>query len=122
MPRPRGPRKISCSPGSTYFKPAGVPLRELEESVLEMEEVEALRLADLEGQYQEEAARSMGVSRSTFSRILDSGRRKVADAVLGGKAIRISKGVPEEGQTEVPCRVLGVCPMCDRPVDTEKTG
>lgn len=122
MPRPRGPRKISCSLNSTYFKPAGVPLRELEESVLEMEEVEALRLADLEGQYQEEAARSMGVSRTTFSRILDSGRRKVADAVLGGKAIRIAKGLPGDETAELPCKTLGVCPMCNQPVDIEEAG
>jgi predicted DNA-binding protein (UPF0251 family) len=105
-----------------YFKPAGVPLRELEESVLEMEEVEALRLADLEGQYQEEAARSMGVSRTTFSRILDSGRRKVADAVLRGKAIRISNGLPEQDAPGLPCKVLGRCPMCDQPLETTETG
>lgn len=85
-----------------------------------MEEVEALRLADLEGQYQEEAARSMGVSRSTFSRILVSGRRKVADALLSGKAIRISKGLPRDERAESTCKTLKVCPVCDQPADLEE--
>ena len=74
------------------MKPAGIPARELEELILGFDEAEALRLADLQGLYQEAAARSMGVSRQTFGRIVESARRKLADALLNGKAIRIEGG------------------------------
>ena len=82
------------------MKPAGVPVRELEEVILGFDEAEALRLADLEGLYQEAAARSMGVSRQTFGRIIETARRKTADAILNGKALRIDGGaitIEEEG-------------------------
>ena len=74
------------------MKPAGIPSRDLEEVLLGFDEAEALRLADLEGLYQEAAARRMGVSRPTFSRIVESARRKTADAILNGKALRIEGG------------------------------
>jgi predicted DNA-binding protein (UPF0251 family)/predicted Fe-Mo cluster-binding NifX family protein len=74
------------------MKPAGLPLRDLEEIVLGFDEAEALRLADLEGLYQEAAARSMGISRQTFGRIVEGAHRKVADALLNGKAIKIEGG------------------------------
>jgi len=64
----------------------------IEEVVLGFDEAEALRLADLEGLYQEAAARSMGVSRQTFGRIVELARKKVADAILNGKALRIDGG------------------------------
>jgi predicted DNA-binding protein (UPF0251 family) len=75
-----------------YFKPQGVPLRELEEQVLGLDEVEALRLADLGGLSQEEAGLRMGVSRATIGRILERARAKVADALTAGKALRIEGG------------------------------
>jgi predicted DNA-binding protein (UPF0251 family) len=75
-----------------YFKPAGVPLHFLEEVQLFMEEAEALRLKDIEGLEQADSAASMGVSRPTFQRILASAHRKVADALLNGKAIKIQGG------------------------------
>jgi predicted DNA-binding protein (UPF0251 family)/predicted Fe-Mo cluster-binding NifX family protein len=74
------------------MKPAGIPACELEEVILGLDEAEALRLADLQGLYQEAAARSMGVSRQTFGRIVESARRKVADAILNGKALRLDGG------------------------------
>lgn len=74
------------------MKPAGIPARELEEVRLALDEAEALRLADLEGLYQEAAARCMGVSRQTFGRIVETARRKVADAILNGKALRVDGG------------------------------
>jgi predicted DNA-binding protein (UPF0251 family)/predicted Fe-Mo cluster-binding NifX family protein len=74
------------------MKPAGIPARDLAELRLGLDEAEAIRLADLEGLYQEAAARSMGVSRQTFGRIVESARRKVADAILNGKALRIEGG------------------------------
>ena len=92
MPRPISPRRVRCIPGVCQFKPAGVPLRELEEEILTLDEVEALRLADAEGKYQEEVAEKMGVSRQTVGRILASARQKVARALVNGKAIRLEGG------------------------------
>ena len=92
MPRPYCPRTIGFVPGVTYFKPAGVPLRDLEEVVLALDEVEALRLADLQGLYQEQAAEQMKISRPTFARVIESARKKVADALIHGKALRLEGG------------------------------
>lgn len=74
------------------FKPRGVPLPGLGKVALTLDGLEALRLADLEGLYHEEAADRMGVSRPTFARILAAARREVADALVNGKAIRIGGG------------------------------
>ena len=92
MPRPCRMRRVGVFPNATYFKPAGVPLRMLEEIILALDEVEAMRLADFEGLYQEEAGERMGVSRATFARVIESARRKVADALIHGKALRIEGG------------------------------
>lgn len=92
MPRPRCQRWIGFLPGATYFKPAGVPLRVLDEVIVTLDEIEALRLADLEGCYQEAAAERMKISRPTFARTVESARRKVADALVNGKALRIEGG------------------------------
>ena len=89
MARPVKCRRISCAPASSYFKPAGIPLRDLDEVVLGMDELEAMRLTDLEGRYQQDAAEQMGVSRQTIGNILNSAHAKVADALLNGKALRI---------------------------------
>jgi len=75
------------------FKPAGIPASSLEEVVLALDELEALRLADLEGQYQEEAAQKMNISRQTFGRIIETARHKVAEALIHGKVLRIEGGV-----------------------------
>jgi predicted DNA-binding protein (UPF0251 family) len=92
MPRPHCCRRIGCKPDRVYFKPVGVPLTSLEEVVLGLDEFEALRLADLEGMYQEEAAGKMNVSRPTFARIVESARRKVAEVLVKGKALKIEGG------------------------------
>ncbi len=92
MARPRCPRRVASPPRFAYFKPAGVPLRTLEETALSVDELEALRLADLEGLYQDEAARRMGISRATFARIVETSRRKVAEALVNGRALRIGGG------------------------------
>ena len=89
MARPVKQRRIACVPAASYFKPAGVPLRDLEEIVLGLDEVEAMRLTDLEKLYQLEAAEQMGVSRQTIGNILKSAHEKVADALLNGKELRI---------------------------------
>jgi len=92
MSRPISERRLGSAIPPRVLKPAGIPARELEEVILGFDEAEALRLADLEGLYQEAAARSMGVSRQTFGRIVESARRKAADAILNGKALRIDGG------------------------------
>ncbi len=89
MPRPKRCRRIGLSPNCAYFKPAGVPLRTLEEVVLAMDELEAMRLLDVKCLYQQQAAEQMGVSRRTFGRIIDSARAKVTSALIEGKALRI---------------------------------
>ncbi|SLM14081.1 conserved hypothetical protein [uncultured spirochete] len=92
MPRPMKYRIINGRPITNIFKPAGIPQRELEEVILTLDELEALRLADLERKYQEDAAKLMGVSRQTFGNIIASARKKVADVLVNGKALRIEGG------------------------------
>ena len=98
MPRPICPRLISHRPPATYFKPAGIPLRDLDEVELAADEVEALRLADHEGLYREEAAGRMQVSRQTFDRIVRRARSKGAEALVRGHALRILH--PEDRERE----------------------
>ncbi len=92
MPRPRCLRRIACSPSSSVFKPAGVPAAVLQQTVMTLDELEALRLADLLGLYHEAAARQMKVSRQTFGRIIESAHRKVADALIHGKVLKLKGG------------------------------
>jgi predicted DNA-binding protein (UPF0251 family) len=91
MPRPEKLRKISFDPNVIYFKPRAVPLSELEEISLDMDELEALRLCDFEETNQTKAAEEMNISQSTLQRILSSGRKKVSEALVKGKAIKITK-------------------------------
>ena len=91
MTRPRGKRCISHIPCVCYFKPEGVPKRGCEEIIVLPEELEALRLADATGLDQIEAAKKMKISQPTFARIIGSARKKVAEALVSGKAIRIAK-------------------------------
>lgn len=92
MTRPKKCRRISFLPGVSYFKPAGIPLRCLEEVRLTLEEAEAIRLKDIEDLDQVVCAERMNISRPTFQRVLDSARKKIAEALLNGKAIRIEGG------------------------------
>jgi predicted DNA-binding protein (UPF0251 family) len=123
-------RKVSSIPLVNYFKPAGIRMSELEEVKLLVEEAEAIRLKDLEGLEQEECAQKMNISRSTFSRVLDSARQKIAEALINGKAICIEGGNFEmakrrfrcvEGhEWEVPFETLisappEFCPRCNTP-------
>ncbi len=101
MVRPKNYRFISPIHGEVYFKPKGIPLRNLDEMVLTLDEFESLRLADLQGLYHEEAAKIMGISRATFGRILQTARVKVADALVNGKALRVEGGVVQIGDTRV---------------------
>jgi predicted DNA-binding protein (UPF0251 family) len=83
---------VASEPKALYFKPTGIPLRDLEELSLTLDEFEALRLADLDGFYQESAAAQMGISRPTFSRLIAEARRKVAEFLVRGTALRIEGG------------------------------
>jgi len=91
MPRPRLCRRIRFNPNVTYFKPQGVPMRFLEIIELTTEEVEALRLRNIKDLEQEEAAKKMNTSQSTFQRILSSAYKKITEALIEGKAIKIIK-------------------------------
>lgn len=127
MPRPPKCRRVAFLPEATYFKPAGIPLRVLDEVRLSVEEAEAIRLKDLEGLEQEQSAEKMNISRPTFQRVLASARQKIADALLNSKAIRIEGGnfeiTPRRfrclngHEWDVPFEVLvsvppQVCPTC----------
>jgi predicted DNA-binding protein (UPF0251 family) len=92
MARPKNCRRVGFLPDAKYFKPRGIPLSVLEEVVLTVDECEAIRLADFEGLYQEQAAGKMAVSRQTFGRIIDSAHKKVAEALVKGKALKIEGG------------------------------
>jgi predicted DNA-binding protein (UPF0251 family) len=89
MGRPIKCRKICCQHTVDYFEPQCVSLKVLEEIVLGLDEIEAIRLADLDGLYQADAASLMGVSRQTFGSIITQARKKIAAALIGGKALRI---------------------------------
>lgn len=91
MPRPRLCRNIEFNPNITYFKPQGVPMRELEIVELTAEEIEAYRLRHINDMEQQEAADKMHTSQSTYQRILYSAYKKIADALINGKAIKIIK-------------------------------
>ena len=123
-------RRVNFLPQVTYFKPAGVPLADLQEVRLSIEEAEAIRLKDIEGLEQDECAQRMRVSRPTFARILLLARQKMADALLNGKAIRIEGGNYEMAvrhfrcgkghEWEVPFEVMinkppELCPTCNTP-------
>ena len=103
MPRPTKYRRVAFIPGVTYFKPAGVPLRILGEICLSMDEAEAIPLKDLEGLEQEQCAGRMNISRPTFQRVLASARRKLADAILSAKAIKIEGGNFEMASRRFRC-------------------
>jgi predicted DNA-binding protein (UPF0251 family) len=131
MPRPTKWRRVASIPRVTYFKPAGIPLGVLEDVGLTVEELEAIRLKDLEGLQQEECAQRMRISRPTFHRILGSARQKIADAFINGKAIRIEGGnfaLPSQPfrcrrdghEWRVPFETVAsgtplACPRCDSP-------
>lgn len=109
MARPRCCRRIANMPHCVLFKPAGIPASCLEDIVLSLDELEALRLADLAGLYHEQAAERMMVSRPTFGRTLESARRKVTQVLIEGKALRI-----EGGEVEMSRVRTFTCRECQR--------
>lgn len=136
MPRPRKRRRLTYQPQPAIYKPVGVPLEGLEQVILLHEELEALRLADLEGQHQEDAARDMGVSRSTFQRIIIEARRKVAQALVRGAALQVEGGTFRVAAVSWRCASCGhdwdivhgssqgdplTCPACGAPEVQERS-
>ncbi len=89
MPRPRLRRRIRFLPSARFFKPQGIPMRYLEQVELSHEELEALRLKHVKNMDQTQAAKEMNTSQSTFQRILSSAQKKVAEALVKGKSIKI---------------------------------
>jgi predicted DNA-binding protein (UPF0251 family) len=130
MPRPKCCRHVAAMPGKTCFRPKGMAASSLEEVLLTLDEYEAIRLADLEGLYQEQAASRMNISRQTFGRIIESAHRKVADVLVNGKALKIEGGdVSMEEAKQVRChrcrrtfslcceaRDTAICPYCSKQV------
>jgi predicted DNA-binding protein (UPF0251 family) len=109
MPRPQKCRQVSNLPNVIFFKPAGIPMTKLEEVPLTVDEYEAIRWVDLENLRHDEAALRMGISRPTFTRMLTRAHRRVAAALVQGKALRINGGNyqlnavwPEDGKHERP--------------------
>lgn len=92
MPRPRRKRWVDFKPSITYFKPAGIRIVDLEEINLNIDEIEAIRLKDIEKLGQEKCAKKMNISQPTFHRLLLSAREKIAEALVKGKAIKIEGG------------------------------
>lgn len=93
MSRPCKCRHVCGQPQADYFKPRGIPVSDLDEVALTVDEFEAVRLADLEGLYQEEAAKKMNVSRQTFGNIIVAAHKKIADVLVNAKALKIEGGV-----------------------------
>ncbi|MFA5026024.1 MAG: DUF134 domain-containing protein [Candidatus Shapirobacteria bacterium] len=91
MSRPKQKRCIRFNPEVLYFKPRGVPLSTLEEIELFPDELEALKLHDVDRLDQIESAKKMKISQPTFGRILDKTYKKIAIAIIKGKAIKIIK-------------------------------
>lgn len=116
MPRPRKCRWIERIPGITFFKPQGIPLKVLEQTVITVDELEAVRLADYLGLSHEETARQMQVSRPTVTRMLARARRNIAEALVNGKAIRIEGGDYRLAGDEPGC------PCCGRGLQEQEAG
>ncbi|MGI6702820.1 MAG: DUF134 domain-containing protein [Clostridia bacterium] len=124
MARPIKCRKVEFFPENTYFIPLGKKKCDVEEITLKLEELEAMRLKDIEGLNQEECAERMHVSRQTFQNVIDSARKKVAIALTQGNAIHISGGHYTSGLCKFKCVNCGkvysmnyeqdryTCPSC----------
>lgn len=91
MPRPKLPRCNCFNPGVYYYKPQGIPLCNLDEILILPDEISAVKLYDFDELDQTQAAQEMQVSQPTFARILKSARKKIAQAIIEGKAIRIEE-------------------------------
>jgi len=107
VPKPKKNRFVQQPPAVTYYKPQGIPLFQLEQVVLDVDEFEAIRLVDYEGLHLEDAARKLNVSRATCARIIDSAHHKIGTALTHGHAIRIEGGSFVLGKNGYHCRDCG---------------
>ncbi|MBW6442368.1 DUF134 domain-containing protein [Patescibacteria group bacterium] len=105
MVRPRLKRRIFFKPEITYFKPRGVPLSDLKEIKINFEELEAIRLIDVESINQIECGKKMNISQSTLSRLLKEGRKKIAEAIIRGNALKIEGGTFDMAVPEISKRI-----------------
>jgi len=129
MPRPRRFRHIKANPKCMFFKPQGIPLKNLEQTYLSMDEIEAIRLKNIEDLDMIEGAKKMKISKSTFQRILTEANRKIADGILNGKAIKIINqntmpnfdGTGPKSEGPMTGRKLGPCSK-ERPKDQKEYG
>ena len=118
MARPNNPRRVGFLPRAIRFKPVGVKAADLEEVVLGNDEMEAIRLKDLLGMPQAEAAKEMHISQPTFHRLVLTAHQKIADAFVNGKAVRIEGGnidldedfsQPCHWRKRWGCKAKGIC-------------
>ncbi|ABO49874.1 protein of unknown function DUF134 [Desulforamulus reducens MI-1] len=125
MARPPKCRQVARLPVVTYFKPQGIPMSQLSEVIIPVEELEAVRLCDLEGLEQEDCAEKMAVSRPTFHRIITAARKKIAEGLINGLAIRVEGGNYQVSLSKLKCKACGFkwegtfckrhtkCPKCN---------
>jgi len=107
MPRPKNNRIVHEPPIFTEFKPAGVPATGLKQVLLPLDEFEAMRLADFIGMSHEEAADEMGISRSTFSRLIEKSRKKIAEFIFQGRLLTIDGGNVHFRKNIIQCSDCG---------------
>jgi predicted DNA-binding protein (UPF0251 family) len=128
MARPRKTRCVAREPGVTFFKPQGIPLKNLEHVLITVDELEAVRLSDYLGLSHEETGQQLKVSRPTVTRMLAKARQAIADALVHGKAIRIEGGYYSLESYNLRCQQCGhrwsipvdetlspACPHCSSP-------
>ncbi|MEA3451352.1 MAG: DUF134 domain-containing protein [Bacteroidota bacterium] len=124
MPRPKNNRFVNRPPLHREFKPTGIAARFLEKIILSIDEYEAIRLKDFQSMSQEESALEMGISRPTFTRLIESARKKIADFIVSGKSLRIDGGQIHFRENIIRCNSCGhmfiinieekvdICPSC----------
>ena len=105
MPRPKRCRRVCCDPEHRFFKPQGIPLSRLEWIDMALDELEALRLSDVVGLSQADAAKRMDISQPTFNRILNSARNKISRCIIEGFALRVDAG-PGSNRTAVDAEIV----------------
>ena len=107
MPKPKKERRVQLPPPASFYKPQGIPLSQLQQVILNVEEYEAIRLVDHVGMDQENAAVKLGISRPTCARIVEAAHKKVAEALAHGKALRIEGGSYSIAKNLMRCRACG---------------
>jgi len=125
MSRPKINRLVACPPRFNSFKPVGVRITDLDTIILSLDEYEAIKLANYDGLGQQDASEEMGISRPTFTRLLDSAQKKIADFIVNGKGISIEGGNIHFRENYIECLDCGhkfkiniennvkQCPACD---------